>query len=173
MTGIRLLTSADAAAYWHIRQEMLEREPDAFSSSAEEHRATTVEETAARIGSDPGSNFIVGAFLDTELVGAAGFYRERGLKTQHRGHVWGVFVTGRARGAGVGRKLMVTLLERAAAIDGIEQIVLSVTTTKTAAVALYRSIGFEPFGCERRALKTGEHYFDTQHMVLDLNRQKS
>ena len=37
-------------------------DPDAFASSAEEHRATTVEETAARIGFDPANNFIVGAF---------------------------------------------------------------------------------------------------------------
>ena len=58
------------------------------------------------------------------------------------------------------------LLARAATIDGIEQIVLSVTTTKTAAVALYRSIGFEPFGYEHGALKIGDRYFDTEDMVL-------
>ena len=163
---VRLLTPADAAAYWHIRQEMLEREPDAFTSSAEAHGATTIEDTAARIGSDPANNFIVGAFVDNELVGTAGFYRERGIKTQHTGHVWGVYVTEQARGAGIGRMLMNALVERAAAIEGIEQVVLSVTTTKTAAVALYRSLGFESFGCERRTLKIGERYFDTEHMWL-------
>ena len=80
----------------------------------------------------------------------------------------GVYVTERARGAGIGRMLLTALLERAAAIDGIEQVVLSVTTTKVAALKLYRSLGFESFGCERRALKVGERYFDTEHMVLFL-----
>jgi ribosomal protein S18 acetylase RimI-like enzyme len=166
---IRLLTPADAAAYWHIRQQALEFEPDAFSSSAEDHRATTVEETAARIGSDPANNFIVGAFLDSELVGTAGLYRESGLKTSHKAHVWGVYVTVRARGAGVGRLLMNALLERATSIGGIEQIALSVTTTKVAALKLYQSLGFESFGCERNALKIGDRYYDTEHMVLHLS----
>ena len=49
MLEIRLLTSADAAAYWQLRQEMLERAPNAFSASTEEHRATTIEETATRL----------------------------------------------------------------------------------------------------------------------------
>ena len=166
---IRVLTSADAAEYWRIRQDMLEREPDAFSSSATEHRATTVEETAARIGSDPVNSFIVGAFVNGELIGTAGFDRERGQKNRHRGYLRRCFVSERARGAGIGRMLLTALLERAAAIDGIEQVVLSVTTTKVAALKLYRSLGFESFGCERRALKVGGRYFDTEHMVLDLS----
>src|SRR4051794_25522549 len=110
--NIRLLTPDDAAAYWEIRQEMLEHEPDAFSASAEEHRATSVDEPAARIDSDPAKSFIVGAFADGALVGTAGFYREGGLKTQHKGHVWGVYVAERARGVGIGRMLVHALLER-------------------------------------------------------------
>ena len=146
---------------------MLEREPDAFASSAEEHRATTVEETAARIGFDPANNFIVGAFADGELVGTAGFYRGAASRSNTRAST-GVYVTDRARGAGIGRMLMAALVERAATIDGIEQIMLAVTTTKVAAVKLYQSLGFQSFGCERRALKIGGRYFDTGHMVLNL-----
>lgn len=66
--------------------------------------------------------------------------------------------------------MMQALLERAAGIDGIEQVLLSVTTTMTAAIRLYRSLGFETFGCERKALKLGEKYLDTEYMILDLQR---
>jgi hypothetical protein len=38
MIEIRLLTAADANAYWELRLESLELEAQAFSSSAEEHR---------------------------------------------------------------------------------------------------------------------------------------
>ncbi|MFY9951539.1 MAG: hypothetical protein WAK27_22750, partial [Candidatus Sulfotelmatobacter sp.] len=53
----------------------------------------------------------------------------------------------------------------------IEQIMLSVATTQNAAVSLYRSLGFEPFGCERRALKIGDQYVDEEHMVLFIHKR--
>ena len=163
---IRILTPADADAYWAFRLEALKQEPDAFSMSAEEHRTTTVEHASAQLGTDPSNSFMVGAFVDGKLIGMAGFVRERRLKTRHIGNVVGVYVTAQARGRGIGRSLMKTLLEHAARIEGIEQIVLSVTTTQTAAVALYQAFGFQSFGREPRALKIAERYFDTEHMVL-------
>jgi len=165
---IRLLTPADAAAYWHFRLEALETEPDAFSASPEEHRATTIAAAAERLGSDPANNFVVGAFVEGQLVATAGFYRARNVKERHKGHVWGVYVTASMRRRSLGRGIMNALLEHAARVDGIEQIVLLVATTQTAATALYHSLGFRSFGRERRALKIGLRYVDEEHMVLYL-----
>ena len=59
---IRFLTANDASTYWHIRLQALESEPEAFGSSAEEHRALSMDEIARRISLDPKNRFVVGAF---------------------------------------------------------------------------------------------------------------
>jgi RimJ/RimL family protein N-acetyltransferase len=166
MTEIRFLTATDATAYWNIRLEALESEPEAFGSSPEEHRALTLDQIALRLASDPANNFVVGAFADERLIGTAGFFRNKGLKELHKGQVWGVYVTREARGKGVGRSMLRMLLERTAKIEGIEQIRLAAATNQEAAVRLYRSLGFESFGHERQALKIGNRYVDEKHMVL-------
>jgi len=167
---IRFLTADDADAYWKIRLEALERDPGAFSASAEDHRTLSVNDVKARLSSNPDSNFVVGAFVGRRLVGTAGLYREPGLKTRHKGRVWGVYLAAEMRGKGIGRSMLQALLERAAKIAGLEQIVLSVTTTQVSAIAMYRSLGFESWGHEVRALKIGDRYIDENYMVLRLKR---
>jgi ribosomal protein S18 acetylase RimI-like enzyme len=168
---IRILTDQDAAEWARLRLESLLREPHAFSSSAEDQQSLTLEEVRQRLASDGSEFFIVGAFEQgafeqSALVGMAGFHREKGLKSRHKGRVWGVYVTPGSRGQGVGRKLVQAVLQLGAKIEGVEQILISVTTTQVAATALYRSLGFESFGREPRALKLGDEFIDEEHMVV-------
>jgi len=165
---VRVLNPADASELWRLRQEALESEPDAFSSSAEEHRKLSVDVFSRRLGSEQEDSFVVGAFSGLGLTGMAGFYREEGPKTRHKGRVWGVYVTLPARGQGLGRALMRALIERARGMEGIEQIGLSVTTTQAAAARLYRSMGFASYAREPRALKVGGRYIDEEYMILYL-----
>lgn len=72
------------------------------------------------------------------------------------------------RGRGVGRELMVNLIARAKSQDGLEQIVLTVTTQQVAARRLYESLGFVQFGHEPRALCVDGRYVDEDYYVLML-----
>ncbi|HVN17699.1 MAG TPA: GNAT family N-acetyltransferase [Dongiaceae bacterium] len=168
---VRFLNADDAGEWSRVRREALERDPEAFSSSIEEHQALPIEEVKRRLTANRDS-FVVGAFEDGRLVGMAGFHRESGPKTRHKGRVWGVYVTASERGHGVGRRVMEALLERAAEIEGVQQVLLSVTSTQQAALALYQSLGFEVFGTEPRALNVGGHLIDEHYLTLQLDGKR-
>lgn len=123
-----------------LRLEALEGDPEAFSASLEDHRKPTLDKVRKRLG-----------------VGA---------QSRNKGRVWGVYVTPSQRGAGLGRTLLNAVLDHVRTFSEVEQILLSVTTTQTAAGRLYRSMGFVPFGREPRALKIAGHYIDEEYMVL-------
>ena len=166
---IRRLTAQDAESYQQLRHEALQREPLAFTDSVAEHHATTLEAIKNRLIL-PDDNFVLGAFIDRQLIGMAGFFRRKGEKIRHRGGIWGVYVSEECRGKGVGPGTADRINQPSRTAPGMEQVALAVSRQNAGAKALYESLGFEVYGCEKRALKIGDEYVDEELMVLYFKR---
>lgn len=164
---VKPLGPADAEAYRAIRLESLKQSPDAFGSTWEESKNRSVEQLSAFLHHDR-DRFILGAYLDESLIGLVSFHRHGGKKMAHKGEINQMYVSSSARGQGLGRLLIEDLIRRAHALGDIESLILSVVVGNDAARALYLSLGFIVYGCEPRALKQGNQYYDEELMELVL-----
>lgn len=122
-----------------IRLEALQREPAAFSSTFAEWVARPDEDWVRRLRL-PGSITLV-ARSEGQAIGMAGAILggdgERDVAV-----IVGMYVNDRHRGRGVGRALLLALLDEIAGSPEIATIRLWVTPTQQAARRLYASLGF-------------------------------
>jgi ribosomal protein S18 acetylase RimI-like enzyme len=161
---IRPLQPADAAAFQALRLQALREAPSAFASSHDEEAGTPLATVAGRLAVAPG-RCVLGAFDGPVLVGLTGLRRETMHKLAHKAEVWGVYVVPAQRRRGLGRQLLRAALAEAAAMPGVRQLNLGVNAGNVAAIALYRGLGFEPFGVERGFLQVDGVLHDEIHMA--------
>jgi len=167
---VRRLTEDDAELYRDLRLEGLRNVPTAFGSSYEESERRPLSAYAERLRPTE-DTAVFGAFEQGSLVGSVGLFRESGLKERHKAMLWGMYVTPAARRTGVARQLVSSLIEAAGGMQGVLQVKLAVEGTNAAALALYRSFGFEVYGREPRALLVDGSYYDEDLMVLFLDQR--
>jgi ribosomal protein S18 acetylase RimI-like enzyme len=165
---LRELTEGDAAIYWPLRLRALREEPEAFGASYEDAQSRPLADMVERLSAArQNGDFTLGAFNAERLAGVVTFVRASGRKNRHIASIYAMYVASEARGAGYGRALMTSLIARARALDGLEQLKLAVVTTNTTARALYLSLGFEVYGVQRKALKLDDgRYMDEELMAL-------
>src|SRR6202012_805987 len=103
---IRQLYASDAPAYRQIRLDALRQEPQAFCSSfqSESQKPELFMEHCLKTGDL--ANLMFGAFAGEELVGIAGFVKEQAEVIQ-------VYVDANHRGKGLGKQLLIALLNDA------------------------------------------------------------
>ena len=167
---VRVLTPQNVEAYRALRLEALKTEPAAYTSSAEDFEIEPLEEVAKRLEAKDYGSFMLCAFREERLIGIANFVPETRVKVEHKGWVFGVYVTASERGKGVAKAMMLALLERVKTYPKIRQINIAVITSQVAAKRLYTSLGFEVWGLERNALKLGETFYDEEWLVLKIPR---
>jgi RimJ/RimL family protein N-acetyltransferase len=167
---VRILTEADAGAFWNIRLRALRDDPESFGSSYEEilERGIAGATQSLRKRDTAPDDVTFGAFDGETLVGIAGFRRGEEVKKRHKGIIWGMYVPREMRGKGIGKALLEAAIAHAKTLPQLEQINLSVVLTSREARHLFISLGFETYGLERRALKLRDRYFDQELMTLHL-----
>ena len=164
-SGVRLLGPADAVAYRALRLDALQRHPSAFRTSFDEEADQSLAEFAARLE----AYAIFGGFCDGALCGLAGLEIPQSRNKRHKGTLFGVYVCPDRRRAGLGEALVSSVIEHAR--RRVDQLHAAVVVTTDPARALYRKLGFVPYGLEPRALKVGDQYFDQELLVLPLDGQ--
>ncbi|WP_132550101.1 GNAT family N-acetyltransferase [Rhizobium azibense] len=143
--------------------EALANHPEAFGASWEEEQRQSEAHFAERLE----NGLVIGGFFDDGmLAGTIGVSKSKGIKTQHVGSIWGMFVRQTARRTGLSRLLL------SAAVDEVgttlRSLRLSVVSSNVAAIRLYRSMGFNEWAVEVEALKVGDIYHDEILMRLEL-----
>lgn len=157
--AIRPLGPDEPELYREIRLEALRLHPDAFGASFEEESARPLGFFEQRLA----ANTIFGGFIDGKLMGTAGFMPGAGAKHAHKGYFWGMYVRKPARGSGLARFLVDSVLDYAK--DRVEIIQLTVGSDNAGARRLYETVGFDAFGTEKRSLKVDDRYLDEIHMM--------
>lgn len=155
MRTIRPLTEDDAAQFAQVRQESLLASPLTFGASP----ATDV----ARV-----TDGVIGAFENEHLVGIVGLFRGRHESSEHKVHLWGMYVQPAFRGRGLGAQLLEAALRQAHALPGVSWVLLAVTSAAPAALRIYERAGFEVWGVEKDALRHEGESVDEFHMALRL-----
>ena len=163
---VRDLTGTDAAAFQTIRLRSLKDHPEAFAAAYEDEKDIPLEQTVERLDQPTTERFVLGAWLNDDLIGIVAGYRDSLRKCKHRAHIGAMYVAPEARGRGVGRLLLAEAVNRLRTMAGIEEITLAVTVGNDAARALYASQGFETAYTEPRFFKIDGRYYDLDWMIL-------
>ena len=150
----------DAGLDREIRLEALQLTAEAVGSSFEQEGSQSLgyfQEALTKAD-------VFGAFLETTLVGVAGFRAQAGAKQAHKGLLWGMYVRPEARRAGVAKHLVAAVLDHAR--NRVELLQLAVVSENEAARRLYGSFGFVAYGHEVHALKQNGRYYDEVLMAV-------
>lgn len=159
---IKVITEQhEKEAYHHLLMKAITDEPQFFRISPSDMEGEIFPTH------DTFENFTLGAFNnDGELVGTVGFKRDTFLKVRHKGLIFRMYVSEKAKGYGLGRQLLQALIERAKQGEGLRQIYLTVISSNQRAINLYLSEGFELYSREKESIKMAENEFVDEDSMI-------
>jgi len=163
---IRPTQESDAVAFQALRLEALRLHPDAFSADLAESEARSIEHWQERTRPDPsGAQIVYLALSGDSLIGMAGIYRGRDLKSRQTSSVWGVYVREAWRRRHIAEALVTACVHWAEMQPGIRMVKLCVVTTNIPAIQCYVRCGFAMYGIEPEAIAWNGVYYDELLMM--------
>jgi ribosomal protein S18 acetylase RimI-like enzyme len=141
-----------------IRLEALLSEPAAYSSTYEETLAWPDEEWRRRLAND--HSVLLLARAQSRPIGMVGGYLGSDEGDDSVAQVFGMYVTGAHRGKGIGRLLLMTLIDRLSTYPQVATIRLGVTETQEPARRLYESAGFQVVGKTEEGIVVNDRRYD-------------
>lgn len=160
---VRRLDPPDFPAVRALRLEALAAHPSAYGASYESESQEPLESYYKRI-----ENLIyIGGFNGDSLRGIAALLPTPAEKSAHIARLISVYVAPDARGTGLSRALIQSLIDIASRLK-FEQITLNVEANNEHAILLYERLGFVTYGRHLKSLKIDGRYYDELHMCLDL-----
>ncbi len=150
MVVIKKCSSDDWQQYKELRLEALQADHLAFGSSYEEEIDYTEDTWRQRCAA------MYLAMVDDNPVGMVGLLANPARAAKHKAMVITFWVKPAFRGKGIGKALLRDLQQK----SGYVKLFLDVTTTQTAAIALYESVGFKKIGLAEKELFKDGQYFD-------------
>jgi ribosomal protein S18 acetylase RimI-like enzyme len=163
---VRPFASSEWATLRALRLRALADAPDAFARTRAEEEAIPESEWQRRLAETVDADWQISvlALCDEEPVGLAyGRLEEPGSE---KANLYSMWVAPEARRTGAGRALVAGVIDWARAA-GARRLLLEVTESNTAALALYRSLGFRGTGV-RRPLREGSP-LAVKGLALDLS----
>lgn len=168
---IEAVTAETFPAWRMLRLRALRDHPDAFGQPYAQYAAVPPEAALAQFlaRQEGGLSRTFGAFVEEELAGTIGIFREERPKETHRMTIVAMYVAPEARGCGIADALMRAALDHARSTPGVLQVHLAVTSHNVAARKLYERHGFVRYGTDPRALLVDGTPYDEDLMVCMLD----
>ena len=142
---IRVLDEQDWQAYRSIRLASLQDSPDSFGSTYELERALSDQKWKSRLSksSDSSNGAMWAAVFDDKFIGLVSAVVSS-VDVDHAS-IYQMWVSPEYRGEGIGSALIRSVVVWAVQLR-VKRLELSVTTVNTAAVSLYKKMGFVSTG---------------------------
>ncbi|HYB03956.1 MAG TPA: GNAT family N-acetyltransferase [Nitrososphaerales archaeon] len=137
-----------------LRLTALKTEPTAFGSSYEEEVNFSEAEWRRRTAN------ALFAMLDNRPVGTITYLINERAKTKHIAQIFGVYVDPKFRGRGLGRKMLEKAIDLIVENKDIVKVRLTVNAKRSAAITLYKSLGFVIIGELKKELRVAGEFYD-------------